>query len=207
MSDLVKSILGGISISIAGCAYLSLDNHVIGAALFSLGLLTIYLFDWNLYTGKACFVLSKPPSFLITVAIAFIGNFIGTFLVGTLLFYTKLEKLIPIAEEVSSAKLSNTPFSGFVMGIGCGILMYIAVVGYKTCKGDFEKHLILIMPIIVFTIIGFEHVIANMFYFTMAGVWNIDSLIYILIVGAGNFIGCNFIPFAHKFTKNETLAS
>ncbi len=203
MSNLVKSILAGVSISIAGCAYLSLDNHVIGATLFSLGLLTIYLFDWNLFTGKACFVLSNPISFLKIVLIAFIGNFIGTFLTGTLLVYTKLEKLTPIASEVASAKLANTPFSGFIMGIGCGILMYIAVVGYKTCKGDFEKHLILIMPIVVFTLIGFEHVIANMFYFTVAGVWDMNSLIYIVIVGTGNFVGCNFIPFSHKLIGHD----
>lgn len=201
MYNLVKSILGGMAISFGGIAYLSNDNHVIGATLFSLGLFMIYLFDWNLYTGKACYIVTSPSSHMKVVGIAFIGNFIGTAGMAYLLRLTKLKSLIPVAEGVAEYKLKNSSFSGFVLGIGCGIMMYVAVIGYKTIQ-DCGKYIILIFPIVVFTLSGYEHVVANMFYFSMADVWSVDVFIYLIIVGLGNMLGCSFIPLTEKYLKS-----
>ncbi|MFI3200698.1 MAG: formate/nitrite transporter family protein [Eubacteriales bacterium] len=202
MYNLVKSILAGIAISFGGVAYLSNENHVIGATLFSLGLFMIYLFDWNLFTGKACYIVTSPPSHMKLVGIAFIGNLIGTAGMAYLLRLTKLKSLIRVAVGVAEYKLQNTSFSGFVLGIGCGIMMYVAVIGYKTINDGVGKYLILIMPIVVFTISGYEHVVANMFYFSMANVWSVDVFIYLIIVGLGNMLGCSFIPLTEKYLKS-----
>lgn len=201
MQNFLKSILAGIAISLGGVCYLSCESHLIGAFLFSLGLFMIYLFHWNLYTGKACYVIDNSAAYLKIVAIAFIGNFVGTVSVGLVLQYTKLVHLIPIAQEVATAKLSNTNTSGFILGIFCGLLMYVAVIGYSTVNDGVGKYLILIMPIVAFTISGFEHVVANMFYFTMANAWSASTFIYLMFVGLGNLVGCSFIPFANKFGK------
>lgn len=201
MKDLVKSILGGMAISFGGIAYLSNENHVIGATLFSLGLFMIYLFDWNLYTGKACYIVTSPPSHMKLVGIAFLGNLIGTTGMAYLLRLTKLKSLIPVAEGIAEYKLKNTSFSGFILGIGCGIMMYVAVIGYKSIH-DCGKYLILIFPIVVFTLSGYEHVVANMFYFSMANVWSVPVFIYLLIVGLGNMLGCSFIPLTEKYLKS-----
>lgn len=206
MQNLLKSILAGLAISIGGVAYLSSESSVMGAFLFGIGLFMIYLFDWNLYTGKACYVLTSAPKHMFLVLNAFVGNFIGTVAVAYLLRITKLSKLIPKAQSVAESKLANTNFSGFIMAIGCGLLMYVAVIGYKTVSDNVGKYIILFMPIVVFTISGFEHVIANMFYFSMADVWSLDTFSYLLIVAMGNLVGCSLVPFANKFLNTETVA-
>ena len=38
MKDFIKSVLAGIMIGIGGTIYLSLDNKVVGASLFGIGL-------------------------------------------------------------------------------------------------------------------------------------------------------------------------
>ena len=49
---IVSSILAGMCIAIGGTVFLSLENKVIGASLFSIGLFFIVMRQLNLYTGK-----------------------------------------------------------------------------------------------------------------------------------------------------------
>lgn len=204
--DLVRAIMAGIAISYGGIAYLSCDNSVVGAFLFSIGLISIYSFHWNLYTGKACYVVTSPPSHLFLVGSSLIGNLIGTVSMGYLFRITKLYKLIPKAEALVEAKLQSNFFGGFILGIGCGFMMYLAVNGFNTIKEDFGKYLVLIMPIIVFTISGYEHVIANMFYFSFANAWSVSNAFYLVIVAFGNLFGCSLVPLVDKFLKTDTHA-
>ena len=87
---LVKSILAGIAIGIGGTVFLSLDNKVLGALFFSIGLFIIVTRGLNLYTGKIGYVFDNKLSYLIEVLVTIIGNFIGTFIVGNILRFTRV---------------------------------------------------------------------------------------------------------------------
>ena len=41
----------------------------------------------------------------------------------------------------------------------------------------------------VFILAGFEHCVANMFYFSVANIWNLHTLLYLLVMSLGNFAG------------------
>ena len=56
--------------------------------------------------------------------------------------------------------------------------MYVAVDGFKE-KGN---PVILFLCVSVFILAGFEHCVANMFYFTLAGVWSGRTFIYLFIM-------------------------
>ena len=45
---------------------------------------------------------------------------------------------------------------------------------------------------------GFEHSIADMFYFALAGMYNGKSIIFLLLVLLGNSLGGMFIPFVQS---------
>ena len=62
---LVKAILAGVMISIGGTIYLALDNKMLGAFLFSIGLFSICAYGFNLYTGKIGYVIDNKPKYLI----------------------------------------------------------------------------------------------------------------------------------------------
>ncbi len=197
--NMLKSILAGFSISFAGVAYLCVDSSLIGSLLFSVGLLAIYLFDWNLYTGKCCFIPSNAKSYLPICLVAFIGNLIGTVLVGYALRLTNLD-IINRAAQVLSPKLSHSYIETFVLAIFCGVMMSIAVLGYKTQKDDFGRYIIVVLPIVIFILAKFEHVVANMFYISLANYWNLETIVFIAICAVGNMLGCCIIPFIHKKT-------
>jgi formate/nitrite transporter FocA (FNT family) len=203
----VKAILAGIAICLGGTIYLTLENHMVGAFLFSIGLFTIYTFGLNLYTGKVCYIPNEKPSFLLTVLVVYLGNAVGTIGTGYLLRHTKQAKLIDHTVELVDGKLSDTLFSTFVMAFFCGVMMCIAVIGFQTIKDSVGKHLALVLPIMVFILCGFEHSIADMFYFSMANAWGPKALLYIVVIALGNLVGGASLPLALKLTDGEVLGA
>lgn len=203
MKTFMKAIIAGIAISAGGVIYLTLDNHIAGSLLFSIGLFTIYTFGFNLYTGKVCYIVNEKPSYLLNVLIVYIGNFVGTVGTGYIFRHTKLAKLADHTAEIVNGKLSDTLFSTFIMAVMCGIMMCIAVIGYQTIKDSAGKYLSLILPIMVFILSGYEHSIADMFYFTMGDAWNEKAFLYIIIISLGNLAGGSLIPFAKKCFNEE----
>ncbi len=200
IQNTIKSILAGMSISIAAVAYFSVENAVVGGLLFSVGLLTIYLFEWNLYTGKCCFILENQKKNLLIAFNALFGNLLGTFLTGWAIRGSGLS-IIEKAVKTVDVKLAHTSMESFILAIFCGIMMSIAVLGYKKQKDDFGRFIIIALPITVFIIAKFEHVVANMFYISLANKWSLDTLIFIFICAAGNMLGCLVIPFTNRIIK------
>ena len=77
MKDFIKSVLAGIMIGIGGTIYLSIDNKVVGASLFGIGLFMIVIYGFNLYTGKIGYLVDNFNfKYIKMLVITLIGNFI-----------------------------------------------------------------------------------------------------------------------------------
>lgn len=197
----VKGIAGGFCISIGAMVYLSLENKIIGAFLFSIGLLSILTFQFNLYTGKIGQIINNVdnPSYLIEVLLTWIGNFLGTALLGITIHNTGfIDKTVgntTIRDTVAvmiNNKANSNPSDAFFFAILCGILMFIAVEGYKYYIGkdkDFLAFAVMCLPVMTFILSGFNHSIADMAYIFINGVITSEILGYLLTVSIGNFIG------------------
>ena len=179
----ISAIIAGICISIGGTCYLSLDNKVVGAFMFSLGLLTICSNEFHLFTGKVCFA-RKWDDYL-NLFLIWIGNLVGCGIVGFAVKYTR-PQLIQKAVELCNVKMTEKWWMIIILGIFCNILIFFAVNNFKETTKK-EKVMILIMCVMAFILCGFEHCVANMFYFIVSGVP--DSTRYILLNTVGNAAG------------------
>ncbi len=186
----VLSVLAGMAIGIGGTVYLSVDNKLISSALFSFGLITIIIQDWSLYTGKIGSANLRHfwPGILVMLS----GNFIGTLIISAMVNLTRLgPNLRFTASQMWDNKASDTWWSVLTLSILCGIMMELAVEGYKR---PYNEHLILItLPIMIFILCGFEHSIANMFYMNLAKYYSLKSIGYLCLMIIGNAIGAKFI--------------
>lgn len=64
--------------------------------------------------------------------------------------------------------------------------------------------LAIFLPVVVFIISGFEHCIANMYYFTLSGSWSAKALGYMMIMTLENAAGGMLISLVKKgFIKAE----
>ena len=202
MKDFIKSVLAGIMIGIGGTIYLSLDNKVVGASLFGIGLFMIVIYGFNLYTGKIGYLVDNFNfKYIKMLVITLIGNFIGTFFVGYIFKFTRIYSLIhDKAKLLVNVKLDDSLISILILAFFCGILMYLAVNTYKENK-DISKYLGVFLGVIVFILCGFEHCIANMYYFSVANIWNLNTLLYLLIMILGNSLGGMLVPLCNKVIK------
>lgn len=196
------AIMGGICIALGGTAYLCTENNVIGAILFTIGLFTICTMGFNLYTGKVAYAFENKPSYIIDLIIIWLGNLAGTALSAWVLGLTRIgAKMAEKANEICSTKLGDNLFSMFILAIFCNLLIFIAVDEFNTNKHIAGKYLGLLFGVVAFIFCGFEHSIADMFYFSVSGVWSLKTLCYLLVITLGNAIGGLLVPavrIAHK---------
>lgn len=190
----VHSILAGMMIGLAGTTYLSVSNKIIGSALFSFGLITIVVRGWSLYTGKIGALKLTEKGNLPYIITMLVGNYFGTLLIAFAVRMSRIgDNLIPIATQLWQNKINDSWYSILTLSILCGIMMQLAVDGYKHPN---EEHLILIaIPVMFFILCGYEHSIANIFYMNLAVFYSLKSFGYIILMITGNAIGAKFVHY------------
>ncbi len=190
----LSAVLAGIAIGIGGALYLSVDSSVVGALLFTVGLYSICVHGLHLFTGKIGYFFDEDAKFRAELPVILLGNFLGTGAAALLLRATRAKKIAERAAELCDVKVKDSLGSLFILAVFCGLLMYIAVDGYKKTQNP----ILLYACVSAFILCGFEHCIADMFYFSMAGMWNGATFLRILFIVLGNAVGGVLIPLCKK---------
>lgn len=196
----LNSLLAGVFISIGGTVFISLasgGNKIEGAIFFAVALLSICMLGLFLFTGKVGYIVEDhSKNAILSLLCGLGGNFIGATVGGVLVSYA-LPKTHDYAKVMCNTKLELNLGAIFFLAVMCGILMYTAVHIYKLHKSI--SGIIFCVP--VFILCGFEHSIADMFYFAVAREFSFRYALFIVLVILGNAIGGMLIPFVKKFVK------
>ncbi len=201
---LVYGFLAGICISLGGTVFLSLDNKIVGSLLFTVGLFTICTQGFNLFTGKVCYVFERDKSYALDLPFIWVGNLLGCLFFAGLLLCTRVAPaLTEKAAGIAATKLNDNPLSIFLLAIFCNMLIFIAVDGFNNGKHELGKYLALFFGIMVFILCGFEHCVANMFYFTVAKAWSGKAILYLILMTVGNAVGGVIIPLLRMFYNHK----
>jgi formate/nitrite transporter FocA (FNT family) len=205
LSTVLKGLLAGICIGIGAAVYLALlpDHKPLGAFCFAIGLFLIFTYSFNLYTGKIGFLVENGFSMLPELGFTWLGNFAGATLVGAILRLFAREGAAAAwrekAEALCETKLADSFGEHFVLALFCGFLMFVAADSYKKIENPVGKYIGTFLPVAVFILAGFEHVVANMAYFAFAGIFNGKMLLAILAATLGNSVGAFVVPAARRF--------
>lgn len=195
----IDGIKAGIMIAIGGSVFLACENRYVGAVLFSVALLSICLKGYSLFTGKVGYLPEKHDREAVKILLfGLLGNIISTVLLGFAVGFAN-PALHETAIGICEAKLSQEALQTFIRAFFCGVLMYMAVSTYR------EKNTLagIFFCVPVFILSGFEHSIANMFYFGASGMLSMDSIIYLAVVIAGNSVGGMAMPILNILGKGE----
>lgn len=197
LATLLKGILAGCMIGIGCIAYLTIDNKYVGAMLFTIGLFTIYTLDFYLYTGKIGYFLDDKN--IVKIILIWIGNLIGTVVFGLGVSLTRIitPEVIDKVVHYAHIKQDDNFISLFILGILCGLMMFLAAQCYRSTTNSHNSvggYVGLFLCVMIFILCGFEHSIANMFYFTLANQWTTNAILPLIIVTVGNGCGGLFLP-------------
>lgn len=187
---LLSAVAAGFCIGLGGAVFLLQTEKLVGALLFCVGLYTICEMQFHLFTGRVCYALEQPLWSWFRFPLIWVGNWLGTGLAAGLLGLTRVG---PAARQAAlvlvQGKNGDTLLSLFILGFFCNIFVFIAVEGYKTFPLALGKYLAIFVGITVFIMSGYEHSVADMFYYFMAGQMGQEALVRLLVITAGNVCG------------------
>lgn len=186
LHNIIKSIGAALLISIVSYCNLICTNKFVGAFLFSFGLIIICKFGFNLFTGMAGYVKLKNIS---SFFVAIITNLVFTFAFGLIMSYNT--QATTKAIEICNAKMSIGLLNLFISSVFCGIMIFIGVEYYK----QYFSFIGILFAIPIFVICGFDHAVADTFYYAVAGQYDVRDLIPMLIIVVGNIIGSTVMRF------------
>ncbi|RBY97683.1 formate/nitrite transporter family protein [Blastococcus sp. TF02-8] len=222
---LVSSFLAGAYIAFGGLVAITVSSGLdpetwgtlptlfMGAA-FTLGLVLVLIAGSDLATGNMMLVPLGAmngklgvPDVVRNLTLVLLGNLLGAVFVAFFLAVQTgvighadsagssgltYERLAAIAEGKA---LGESPWQTFLRGVGCNWLVCLGVWMSLAAKNVSGKVLAIFFPIMAFVAMGFDHVVANMFFLPaaiFAGVpdlgWD-DTLLNWLLAGAGNLVG------------------
>ncbi|MDL9937688.1 formate/nitrite transporter family protein [Gordonia sp. ABSL1-1] len=196
---LIRAYMGGAILTLAAAFAVKITvdtgSALVGALLFPIGFVLLYLLGYDLLTGV--FVLgplawmAKRPgasakAVLRNWGLVFLGNFAGALTVALLMsvmitygFDTTIEdqanqfadfgsKLAAIGHDRTVGYQEHGVggwIAVFVRGMLCNWMVSTAVIGAMIAKDVVGKIIVMWLPVLLFFAMGFEHSVVNMFLF------------------------------------------
>ncbi|WP_020558990.1 formate/nitrite transporter family protein [Thiofilum flexile] len=189
---LIRAFMAGAILALAAVFAVTVTvktgSPLVGALLFPVGFIMLYLMKFDLLTGVFTLVplalIDKRPG--VTVAgvlrnwgLVFIGNFAGALTVAFMMsfiltygYHTDGGEVATKVSEIGESRVLGYAAHGvsgwltiFIRGVLCNWMVSMGVVGAMISTSATGKILAMWMPIMLFFFMGFEHSIVNMFLF------------------------------------------
>ena len=201
LKNIAYGFAAGICISLGGTVFLNCDNRIAGSILFAVALTCICRRGYYLFTGKVGFLAeSCQKDDLALVLGCLVGNTLATVAGGLLIGYA-VPNCAAVAETLCSGKLGQAAAQTFIRAFFCGTLMYLAVSIYRDKKSP--DGIYYCVP--VFILSGFEHSIADMFYFAASGIVSLAAFKFLWLVILGNAVGGMLLPALSLVGRKEKV--
>ena len=202
---LIRAFMAGAILALAAMFAITVavktGSPLLGAVLFPVGFIMLYLMKFDLLTGVFTLVplalLDKRPGVTVNQVfrnwgLVFLGNLGGAltvaFMMSFILTYGFNTDGGAIAAKVSSVGESRTLgyqqyglmgwLTIFIRGMLCNWMVSMGVVGALISTSASSKMLAMWMPIMLFFYMGFEHSIVNMFLFPFSMIMGGDFTVY-----------------------------
>jgi formate/nitrite transporter len=212
LSMLMLSILAGAFIGLGALYFVIVKSdptlgfaarQILGGAVFSLGLILVVVAGAELFTGNNLLAMAWADGKISTLdvlrnwAIVCCGNFIGAAGLALLVYLSRHAEMNngAIGQEyltIAAAKAAMPFWTAFFKGVMCNVLVCMAVWMAFAGRSVVDKVVAIIFPISAFVAAGFEHSVANMYFFPLAMLLQGDGASAGAITWAGFF--SNMLP-------------
>lgn len=154
-------------------------TRIAGGVCFSLGLLLVVVAGAELFTGNNLLAMAwaagriSAAEVLRNWAVVCAANLAGAAVIAILVWLSGHAQMNGGAVgatvlKIAAAKAALPAWQAFFLGVLCNILVCMAVWMAMAGRSVVDKAVAIVFPISAFVAAGFEHSIANMYYFPLA---------------------------------------
>jgi formate/nitrite transporter len=154
-------------------------RQVLGGIVFCVGVVMVVVAGAELFTGNNLLVMARAQGLISSTevlrnwAIVFVGNFVGAFGLALLVILSHHTDMNQGAIgrqylEIAAAKASLPFWTAFFRGVLCNAMVCLAVWMSMAGRSVMDKVVALVFPVSAFVAAGFEHCVANLYFFSMA---------------------------------------
>jgi formate/nitrite transporter len=163
-------------------------SRLLGGLVFSLGLLLVTVAGAELFTGNNLLAMAWASRRISTVellrnwAVVCVGNLVGACALALLVYGSHSTDLNggALARQtlrIVAAKAALPADVAFLKGVLCNVLVCMAVWMAAAGRSVTDKAIAIIPPIVAFVAAGFEHSVANMYFFPLAMLLQADHAV------------------------------
>ncbi len=219
----MMGIMAGVFIAIGGAASTMVNivgkglsplaTKLLGSGIFTIGIVSVVLAGAELFTGNILMSIgafSKDISFkelLGNWVKVWFFNLLGSILFAGIITFTRIfeESGPEVFGKLANAKATMDLSTAFFRGVGCNLLVCLSVWTSTAGKDGISKFFLAAFPVAVFVFFGFEHCVANMYYFPQALFLGANIpigaiILRLLVVTLGNIVGGLLISIPYYFT-------
>lgn len=190
LKTFLLGFLGGLFIAL-GAMFSTVVSTGLAAALpygigrllsglsFCLGLILVVIAGAEIFTGNILIFMAwvnRKITFLSMIrnwGVIYLANVCGSITAALLVFLSGQYKFAGGAIgqgmlSVAVGKLDHSLLSVLFLGILCNILVCLAIWMTYSAKSSADKVMVILFPITAFVAAGFEHCVADMYYFPAA---------------------------------------
>ncbi|NWF73331.1 MAG: formate/nitrite transporter family protein [Nitrospirae bacterium] len=180
-----------------------------GGLTFSLGLILVVVGGAELFTGNNLIAMAWASGRVTTQQVmrnwgwVYLGNLVGAIGTAALVWLAGVQTMSDGAVgetmvRIARSKISLDPVSAVARGVLCNVLVCLAVWLCMGARSVTDKILAIVFPITAFVACGFEHSVANMYFFPIgialaagstAPLSIADALSNLALVTLGNVLG------------------
>lgn len=219
---ILRAVMGGAILTMGAAFAVTVSTQtgepLLGALLFPVGFIVLYLLGYDLLTGVFTLVplalLARRPgvtlsSMLRVWGLVFVGNFLGAFTVAVMMaivvtygFSTPPSAVGEAISEIGHGRTVGYAEHGaagmltlFLRGVLCNWMVSTGVVGAFMTDNVLGKIACMWMPVMLFFYMGFEHSVVNMFLFPSGLLLGADFTVMDYLIWnelptvAGNLVG------------------
>lgn len=177
----------------------------LGGLVFALGLVMVTVAGAELFTGNNLIVMAwasgriSAADVLRNWVVVCAANAVGAVGLAVLVWLSGRGALnggavADAVARIAEGKLRLTPVEAFFSGVLCNVLVCAAVWMAMAGRSVVDKAIAIVFPITAFVAAGFEHSVANFFYFPLGALFGaklglVDVLGNLAPVIAGNIVG------------------
>ncbi|RZA34022.1 MAG: formate/nitrite transporter family protein [Lysobacteraceae bacterium] len=188
LSQIMLAMLGGAFIGLGALYYVVVRSdptlgfaarQVLGGGVFSVGLIMVVVAGAELFTGNNLLVMARAHGLISTSqvlrnwTIVLFGNLVGAIGLAVLVYLAGHAAMNDGAVgqaylSVAAGKAALPFWNAFFRGVLCNALVCLGIWMSMAGRSVVDKVIVLVFPISAFIAAGFEHSVANLYFFSMA---------------------------------------